>query len=427
MEKIDGAKRKIKQIMHVLNPLAGKGRAVQIKDTLDAESKVYMSSSCEDANDFIIKACKENPDTCFTVYGGDGTVFRAVNALMNSGCADSASLKIVPVGSGNDFVRSFEGEKGEIPVDVMAFNGRYAINVVNVGFDCEVVRRAAVLKKKPMVSGKMAYMLGVTSCNLLMLDINTVPEATFADDAVMKSFPYDVFKTIKACSVLGLMQGNPDGKFNPKNGGTRAEAITVINRVHDLIAPYYTSAEDYEAEYNKLIAESIITYTDIPKGHPVATITLEDGRKIKMELYPEYAPQTVAHFVKLANSGFYKGVDFHRIVPDFVAQAGKNMQLTDGVIKGEFSENGFAKNTLKHTKGVVSFARAQHNDTGSNQFFICLEDTPMLDGKYAAFGKVISGMDTVLAFEKVELEEGSSGEISSPVKPIVIKDIRISR
>jgi diacylglycerol kinase family enzyme len=181
MEKIDGAKRKIKQIMHVLNPLAGKGRAVQIKDTLDAESKVYMSSSCEDANDFIIKACKENPDTCFTVYGGDGTVFRAVNALMNSGCADSASLKIVPVGSGNDFVRSFEGEKGEIPVDVMAFNGRYAINVVNVGFDCEVVRRAAVLKKKPMVSGKMAYMLGVAAELAQKQPIDAKITLTYAD------------------------------------------------------------------------------------------------------------------------------------------------------------------------------------------------------------------------------------------------------
>ena len=279
----------------------------------------------------------------------------------------------------------------------------------------------------PIPRWEIAYMIGVSACNLLMLDLDTVPEVSFADDSAMASFPDDVKNTIKACSILGLMQGDPDGKFNPKNYGTRAEAITVINRVHDLIYPYYADPKDYEEEYNNSVKESIITYTDIPTGHPVATIYLMDGSEIKVELYPEYAPQTVAHFVKLADSGFYQGLDFHRIVPDFVAQAGKNTQLSDGVIKGEFAENGFAQNTLKHTKGVVSLARAQHNDTGSNQFFICLEDTPMLDGKYAAFGKVISGMDTVLAFEKVKLEEGASGEISSPVKPIVIKDIRISR
>lgn len=274
---------------------------------------------------------------------------------------------------------------------------------------------------------EMAYMLGITSCNLLMLDLNTVPEAPFADDGDMASFPDDVKKTIRACSVLGLMQGNPDGKFSPKSGGTRAEAITVINRVHDLIAPHYIESKDYEEMYNETVKESIITYTDIPKGHPVATIEMSDGKKIKMELYPEYAPQTVAHFVKLAESGFYQGVEFHRIVPGFVAQAGKNTQISDGVIKGEFSENGFTKNTLSHKKGIVSLARAQHNDSGSNQFFICLEDTPMLDGKYAAFGKVIEGMDVVMAFEKVQLEESSAGEISSPVIPIVIKDIKISR
>ncbi len=181
MEKIDGAKRKIKQIMHILNPLAGKGRATQIKESLDEDSKVYMSSSCEDASNFIINACKENPDTCFTVYGGDGTVFRAVNALMNSGYHDRASLKIVPVGSGNDFVRSFEGKKGDIPVDVMSFNGRYAINVINVGFDCEVVRRAATLKKKPMISGKMAYMLGVAGELVSKKPIDAKITLTYAD------------------------------------------------------------------------------------------------------------------------------------------------------------------------------------------------------------------------------------------------------
>lgn len=181
MEKIDGAKRKIKQIMHVLNPLAGKGRAAQIKETLGENNSVYMSKSSEDASEFIIKACQENPDTCFTVYGGDGTVFRAVNALMKSGYADRASLKIVPVGSGNDFVRSFEGKKGEFGVDVMEFNGKYAVNVVNIGFDCEVVRRAQTLKKKPMVSGKMAYILGVVGEITTKKPIDAVITLTYPD------------------------------------------------------------------------------------------------------------------------------------------------------------------------------------------------------------------------------------------------------
>lgn len=175
------AKRKIKRILHVLNPFAGKGRAEKIKEELNNDGQVYISHSCEDANDFIINACKENPDTCFVVYGGDGTVFRAVNSLMDSGCADSASLKIVPAGSGNDFVHSFEGETGEKPIDVMSFNGRYAINVVNVGFDCEVVRRAANLKKRPMISGKMAYILGVVGELAAKKPIDAKITLTYAD------------------------------------------------------------------------------------------------------------------------------------------------------------------------------------------------------------------------------------------------------
>ena len=181
METTSSAKRKIKQIMHILNPLAGKGKAAEIKETLDEGNRVYMSESLEDASAFIENACKENPDTCFTVYGGDGTVFRAVNSLMKSGFADRASLKIVPVGSGNDFVRSFEGKKGEFPVDVMQFNDKYAINVVNVGFDCEVVRRAAKLKKKPLVSGKMAYMMGVMQELVTKKPIDAVITLTYPD------------------------------------------------------------------------------------------------------------------------------------------------------------------------------------------------------------------------------------------------------
>lgn len=161
MEEKSGVKKTIKKIMHVLNPLAGKGAAAKIKDGLKGSDYVYMSKTPDDATEFIKKTCREDPDTCFTVYGGDGTVFKAVNALMESGYADRAALKIVPVGSGNDFVRSFEGKSGEFAVDVMRFNGRYAVNVINMGFDCAVVQRAQGIKKLPFMPGKAAYAFGV--------------------------------------------------------------------------------------------------------------------------------------------------------------------------------------------------------------------------------------------------------------------------
>ena len=174
-------KSKIKKIIHILNPLAGKGAAKKLKEDIDSSNHVYMSQSVEDASQFIIDSCKENPDTRFTVYGGDGTVFRAVNALMKSGCNDTAQLKVVPMGSGNDFVRTFEGMKGETTVDVMEFNGRYGINVINMGFDCDVVRRAAKIKKIPLVSGKMAYIFGVVGELLRKKSMDAKVTVTYAD------------------------------------------------------------------------------------------------------------------------------------------------------------------------------------------------------------------------------------------------------
>lgn len=174
-------KNKIKKIMHIFNPLAGKGAAKKMKEQIDSSNYVYMSKSADDASEFIINTCKENPDTRFTVYGGDGTVFRAANALMKSGCNDSAQLKIVPVGSGNDFVRTFDGFKGETSVDVMEFNGRYGINVINMGFDCEVVRRAAGIKKVPLISGKMAYIFGVVGELLKKKAMDAKVTVTYAD------------------------------------------------------------------------------------------------------------------------------------------------------------------------------------------------------------------------------------------------------
>ncbi|MBQ7063863.1 MAG: peptidylprolyl isomerase [Firmicutes bacterium] len=127
-------------------------------------------------------------------------------------------------------------------------------------------------------------------------------------------------------------------------------------------------------------------------------ITMENGKQIKLRLYPETAPETVANFEKLVKAGFYDGLTFHRIIPGFMIQGGCPYGTGTGgpgwTIKGEFDANGF-KNPLKHTRGVISMARAMDPDSAGSQFFIMHADAPHLDGQYAAFGEVIEGMDTV--------------------------------
>ena len=130
--------------------------------------------------------------------------------------------------------------------------------------------------------------------------------------------------------------------------------------------------------------------------NPIVTITMENGGVIKAELYPEVAPNTVNNFVDLVNRGFYDGLIFHRVIPGFMIQGGCPEGTGTGgpgySIKGEFTSNGF-KNDLKHSKGVLSMARAMHPDSAGSQFFIMVADAPHLDGQYASFGKVIEGMD----------------------------------
>ena len=133
-------------------------------------------------------------------------------------------------------------------------------------------------------------------------------------------------------------------------------------------------------------------------ANPVVTITMENGDVIKAELYPEIAPNTVNNFISLVSKGFYDGLIFHRVISGFMIQGG----CPDGTgmggpgyqIPGEFAANGFS-NDLKHTKGVLSMARAMHPDSAGSQFFIMHQDSPQLDGQYAAFGKVIEGLDIV--------------------------------
>ena len=131
----------------------------------------------------------------------------------------------------------------------------------------------------------------------------------------------------------------------------------------------------------------------------MVTITMETGKQIKIELLPEYAPKTVANFEKLVKEGFYDGLTFHRIIPGFMIQGGdplgNGMGGAKEKIPGEFKQNGFAQNTLKHVRGVISMARAYDPDSASSQFFIMHADAPHLDGAYAAFGRVVEGLDVV--------------------------------
>lgn len=132
-------------------------------------------------------------------------------------------------------------------------------------------------------------------------------------------------------------------------------------------------------------------------NNPVATIEMENGDIMKLELYPDIAPNTVRNFISLANKAFYDGLVFHRVIPGFMIQGGDPQGTGMGGpgygIKGEFKANGFANN-LKHEKGVISMARSMSPNSAGSQFFIMTADSPHLDGQYAAFGKVTEGIET---------------------------------
>ena len=133
-------------------------------------------------------------------------------------------------------------------------------------------------------------------------------------------------------------------------------------------------------------------------SNPIVTIKMENGGVIRAELYPEIAPESVSNFISLINKGFYNGLIFHRVIRGFMIQGGcpqgNGMGGPGYHILGEFAANGF-ENNLRHTRGVLSMARSMMPDSAGSQFFIMHEDAPHLDGQYAAFGKVIEGMDVV--------------------------------
>ena len=196
------------------------------------------------------------------------------------------------------------------------------------------------------------------------------------------------------------------------------------------------------------------------KQNPIVTMNIKDYGTIKMELYPDIAPQTVANFVKLAQNGYYNGLTFHRVVQDFMIQGGdKNGDGTGGVtlkdlypetgseeteycIKGEFVANNYTENTLKLERGVLAMSRGDYTSISSSlreqsynsagaQFFIMVKDTPRINGQYAAFGKVIEGMDIVdkiVVLETVvntDEETGETTETDMPVDKPVIESVTV--
>ena len=164
-------------------------------------------------------------------------------------------------------------------------------------------------------------------------------------------------------------------------------------------------------------------YSASVKENPIVTITMENDEKIVLELDPTVAPNTVANFISLVEDGFYDGLIFHRVIPDFMIQGGDPEGNGSGgpgySIEGEFSENGF-ENNLKHERGVISMARTNDPNSAGSQFFIMVKESSQLDGQYAAFGNVIEGMETVDAIVSSERDSADK-----PLKDQTMKTVKV--
>lgn len=160
------------------------------------------------------------------------------------------------------------------------------------------------------------------------------------------------------------------------------------------------------------------------KQNPIVTLEMENGNTIKIELYPEIAPQTVKNFVSLVSEGFYDGLIFHRVIPGFMIQGGDpngtGMGGSKQNIPGEFSANGF-KNDLKHDRGVISMARSSDPNSASSQFYIVVKASSHLDGQYAAFGKVTDGMEEVDRIVSVQRDRGDKPLEAQKMKKVTIQ------
>lgn len=185
-----------------------------------------------------------------------------------------------------------------------------------------------------------------------------------------------------------------------------------------------------QAELEAQKEADLLNLPNLLKNKINFTITLDDGRKMKGELYPDLAPITVANFVKLCDENFYEGLIFHRIIDGFMIQGGgydKDFNHKETAsIKGEFYSNGVT-NALKHEKGVISMARTNDPNSATSQFFIVDETSPHLDGEYAAFGKITDGLDVLDALSKLETHTSDNGMADVPNETVLIKSIKIDK
>ncbi len=183
-------------------------------------------------------------------------------------------------------------------------------------------------------------------------------------------------------------------KTNSSNGTTKANT---------------SSSSKYKSKYSE--------------KKPIVTIEMADGAVIKAELYPDIAPKTVDNFISLIQKGFYNGLIFHRVIPEFMIQGGDPTGTGGGgpgyTITGEFKSNGF-NNPLKHTRGILSMARTQEPNSAGSQFFIMVKDNPGLDGDYAAFGKVTQGMDEVDKIVSIKRDANDK-----PLTPQTMKKVTV--
>ena len=188
----------------------------------------------------------------------------------------------------------------------------------------------------------------------------------------------------------------------------------------------------YMIALSAAITRLLMTLTEkcVKKGNimsenknPLVTFTMEDGSVMKAELYPDIAPQSVYNFISLISKGFYNGLTFHRIIPGFMIQGGDPDGIGTGgpgySIKGEFASNGF-ENNLKHTEGVLSMARSMFPDSAGSQFFLMHKTSPHLDGDYAAFGKVIEGLEVV-----DKIAQTPTDFRDKPLTPQVMKTVTV--
>ena len=159
--------------------------------------------------------------------------------------------------------------------------------------------------------------------------------------------------------------------------------------------------------------------------NPIVTFEMENGRKMKAELYPDKAPNTVNNFISLVASGFYDGLIFHRVISGFMIQGGDPAGVGTGGpgynIKGEFAMNGFKQNDLNHERGVLSMARAMHPDSAGSQFFIMHKNSSHLDGQYAAFGKVIEGIEVVDEIASVKTDWSDKPKVPQVMKKVTVE------